>query len=978
MSEPMGRVSAKLEAELRAQVVRRGLVIWLDPSDTFSDFVDALRARRAADELPYKVLAYRGSHLELMMALEGAASGIEPPSLVIHMPGFNEESIRETPVLELYRAGMRFRKGLATLVSEAAAGIAEPAMIEELQREPGLTLEHANRWLTGIAAASEAGLRGELRILPLRGLVDDLLRGGPIARRLADDGTEQALWEHLKATSGIDEAWRALMIASATGAEDFAFAAASWALAVEYVDDLQREPRDPHLGGVRRLPSAVVDACRDLAAHLRKTHSHLYERTARETEEALAEEVKHAKAEDLGKIDTFEFEERRFFAAARAALAKGRWEEARGFASGRLSGTSFWLDRPTSPRRAAWEVILLASHLGLAINAAGPELAAESLARAVERYQQRGAAVDEAHRALEQRWLQVNDGRLPEREPLRAAVAEVRTCWHAWADAWARDFSQLCRAQGFLPAPALRQRTLFEDVVVPLTTSGGGGQTVIFLVDALRYEMAEALRREIGEPAATSIELGARLAELPTITAVGMNALAPVADRGRLRPVIRDAKIQGLAQGEYQVLVPEHRRRAMHDRVGGTDCPLYTLPEILARDAESLRHGISRAKLVVVHVDAIDSAGEKGNGLRVFDQVLQSLRAAWNLLREAGARRFVFTSDHGFLLLDDTVRATQRHGSKIVPSRRHALGTLPEDNRDEVRVPLAQLEYEDPQDLHLMMPEGTAVFDVGKRSLSFVHGGGSLQERVIPVLTIVHRGSGGGDSLTYAIQAHRGLPFDDFHCVRGQIQVVAQHGLNFGGKKEIELGLRALGEPDVQVELRQVRGGASRRGDAIFARVDEDFEVFFKLIGAREARVQLQLYHPTAAADVQPTAIEDRFLVGVRRVEVAPPQPEQAAPKAPSGPKTTTPPSGTTPTSTSASTQSSGREWLALFTDDGVRAVFEHLAVHGVITEAEVTRMLGSGRAFRKFSRQFEELARKAPFVARIANVGGVKRYTRE
>ena len=37
-------------------------------------------------------------------------------------------------------------------------------------------------------------------------------------------------------------------------------------------------------------------------------------------------------------------------------------------------------------------------------------------------------------------------------------------------------------------------------------------------------------------------------------------------------------------------------------------------------------------------------------------------------------------------------------------------------------------------------------------------------------------------------------------------------------------------------------------------------------------------------------------------------------------------------------------EVLASFTDDGVRAVFEHLAIHGVITEAEVTRMLGGGR----------------------------------
>ncbi|HRI06498.1 MAG TPA: hypothetical protein PKW35_01710, partial [Nannocystaceae bacterium] len=73
----------------------------------------------------------------------------------------------------------------------------------------------------------------------------------------------------------------------------------------------------------------------------------------------------------------------------------------------------------------------------------------------------------------------------------------------------------------------------------------------------------------------------------------------------------------------------------------------------------------------------------------------------------------------------------------------------------------------------------------------------------------------------------------------------------------------------------------------------------------------------------------------------------------------------------------SDRDWLALF-DPTIRAVFEHLSIHSAITEAEATRMLGGARAFRKFSRDFEELARKAPFAVTITTIHGVKRYTRE
>jgi hypothetical protein len=219
--------------------------------------------------------------------------------------------------------------------------------------------------------------------------------------------------------------------------------------------------------------------------------------------------------------------------------------------------------------------------LGQAIAAAGPALAADSLEAAVQRYVHSGASVDQAHRMLEQRWHGVSGALLPGREALRARVVGTREQWHAWADAWARDFSALCKARGFVPAPALQQRTLFEEVVRPLTA--GVGTTVVFLVDALRYEMAEALRRELGDPGATTIELRARLAELPSITAVGMNALAPVSERGKLRPAMRDGAIVGMQRGEYRVDNPDSRKRAMHERVATTKCPSMSLDEVARR-----------------------------------------------------------------------------------------------------------------------------------------------------------------------------------------------------------------------------------------------------------------------------------------------------------------------------------------------------------------------------------------------------------
>jgi hypothetical protein len=126
-----------------------------------------------------------------------------------------------------------------------------------------------------------------------------------------------------------------------------------------------------------------------------------------------------------------------------------------------------------------------AACLGLAIEHAGATLgASDSLEQAIDCYREAGFAVDQAHRHLEQRRMALLYPQLPEFAMLRDQLDRIRGLWRAWADAWAVDFNRLCRSRGFLPARELQQRTLFEDVVRPLTQQPGA--TALFLVDALR------------------------------------------------------------------------------------------------------------------------------------------------------------------------------------------------------------------------------------------------------------------------------------------------------------------------------------------------------------------------------------------------------------------------------------------------------------------------------------------------------------
>jgi hypothetical protein len=73
-----------------------------------------------------------------------------------------------------------------------------------------------------------------------------------------------------------------------------------------------------------------------------------------------------------------------------------------------------------------------------------------------------------------------------------------------------------------------------------------------------------------------------------------------------------------------------------------------------------------------------------------------------------------------------------------------------------------------------------------------------------------------------------------------------------------------------------------------------------------------------------------------------------------------------------------GPSWLEPFPAGGVRALFQHLALHGTVTENEAFTMLGGARGLRSFSNQFETFIQKAPFGVSIHVVDGVRRFVRE
>jgi len=104
-------------------------------------------------------------------------------------------------------------------------------------------------------------------------------------------------------------------------------------------------------------------------------------------------------------------------------------------------------------------------------------------------------------------------------------------------------------------------------------------------------------------------------------------------------------------------------------------------------------------------------------------------------LAVAGIERFVITADHGHqfsLRKDDDMKTDSPGGDTVALHRRCWVGRGGATPPGTVRVSGPQLGYD--TDLDFVFPVGLGVFKAGG-GLSYHHGGLSLQETVIPVIT---------------------------------------------------------------------------------------------------------------------------------------------------------------------------------------------------------------------------------------------------
>ncbi|MBB6099355.1 hypothetical protein HNR42_002796 [Deinobacterium chartae] len=280
-------------------------------------------------------------------------------------------------------------------------------------------------------------------------------------------------------------------------------------------------------------------------------------------------------------------------------------------------------------------------------------------------------------------------------EDVHAVGMALRALYLDWLERANAAFQQEVWARG-LPRPA----------------SGGWtaqpGLAVVF-VDGLRIDVARLLEQQLGGP--YDVHLGWQFAALPTVTPTAKPAVAPGA-------AALDAHADLHASRGGKKVTAEVLRAHLHG--------LGFIP--LARHEAGDPAGAAWTE--IGNLDRLGHDEGAFMSARLVDE-LQTIRDRVEGLLDAGYREVRVVTDHGWLLLPGGLPKVELPAALTTLKKGRAALLKTGSASDQPSVAWTW----DP-DVSVAVPRGVAAFEAGA---VYEHGGVSLQECVVPVLTLTSR-----------------------------------------------------------------------------------------------------------------------------------------------------------------------------------------------------------------------------------------------
>jgi hypothetical protein len=489
----------------------------------------------------------------------------------------------------------------------------------------------------------------------------------------------------------------------------------------EFVFDLPGELP----AALQQVPCAQPEArplVEDLCERLRndsRTQA-LYIERAETIEQELQLPSACAGISDLGVRDTFPFEERTFFRRAVDALLRTNLE-ALNEALARHDN-SVWAGR--GENRVQWQLLRASATLLEVCADAGQRLAKQSgsLDALIDFYLNHMRDVDRYQRECEE----AAGDYLALDETLEAVLGQARKSYRQLADKVQQVFLQQVAQSGWPPGGRLANVDVFDQVVAPLLQQSGR-RVALLLIDALRYELGIELHKQLAEDNQTAVQ--AAFAPVPSVTPVGMAGLLPGAGQ-QLRLQRKDNQVAVLL-GEQSLSTVSQRMDVLRRRYGERFAE--TSLDDFVQKKTRLPAG---AELLVIRSNEMDSQFENNPDTapslisRTFQRVVMAIRR----LRDLDFQEAVIVTDHGFFL-NPAVSAgdtcARPEGAWITLHGRILLGAGAGDAANAIFDAAALGIRSD--FAQVAVPRAMVAY---RSNSVYLHGGLSLQETVVPVISV--------------------------------------------------------------------------------------------------------------------------------------------------------------------------------------------------------------------------------------------------
>lgn len=725
----MNQLHQHIAQTLADKLIKRRVIVWYDPRSEFAGFVTELVMGELPDQRSVSSVAV-GSHKASLcviqdsffaakFAVEPLVSKDVPDPTLIYIPGKNRDD-DSAVLMELEAAGERWEPQLKREARRVLKKQLGDGQIDQLFSSPNVTYEDLVCLLEVSAHHGSSGSLLEVIFSEARGSNSAVLAAWLATpekdEEVSEKGADAELLQLVSSRIGLE-------ISDGCALDEARRKVCRYILLGEFRNDLHGEPPAP-LGLVGQPSSKQLDLVLEVAVALRQRYPEKYVSAADEIEKEFQLGKQGIAPQRLGRIDTFRFEEQILLDHAATLIVDGKFTDALDVISDRR--TSFWALHLLQ-RQQQWQAYGLVAELGAAVEQIKRQLpdSKKTAIQWIEGYVAENGwyRADLLHRRLELTLATMADTIASEK-----VVHRVRQDYDSLVSKMSAGFITALKESGWTVPGILHQTEIYDKHV------HNPAESVCFLlIDALRYEMGIELRGLLEHAEQLSIQPA--LAAIPTITPIGMAALMPNAEKSfsvvecgkDLAGKIGDAIAGSLAE----------RRKYWKGRV--PDVVDLELDKVLSHSNSQLQKRISGAPVVLVRSLEVDSIGEGGNTFlarQVMDTAINNVARAIKRLSSLGISKFVVAADHGHLFIDDrdeSERIEKPGGEQAALHRRCWAGRGGATPHSTVRVSASQLGYD--SDLDFVFPTNNSVFKAGG-DLAYHHGGLSLQELLIPVLSV--------------------------------------------------------------------------------------------------------------------------------------------------------------------------------------------------------------------------------------------------